>query len=256
MLIVSAGNETITPPICYDGVVTTTISNLAETAALIGEPARTAMLYALMDGRALTAGELARSAGVLPPTASGHLGQLREAGMLSVERQGRHQYYRLASTDIAAVLEALLVVTDCRQELVRPKPVVVGPKDTALRHARICYDHLAGALGVAIFEALVAQDQLRLGAGGTELTDAGTALLAEIGIVSGHEPPRTGTRLSCRACLDWSERRPHLAGKIGAAICTVALENDWLKRSEGSRALRLTPFGKDAFHRHFGIAFP
>ncbi len=231
-----------------------TISSLAETAALIGEPARTAMLFALMDGRALTAGELAKVAGVLPPTASGHLCQLRDAGILAVERQGRHHYYRLASADIAAVLETLAVVTDHRRSGLTHVPVVTGPRDAALRRARVCYDHLAGALGVAIFGALVSRGHVQLATTGAELTETGTELLNAMGIDTAIGVARN-TRPQCKPCLDWSERRPHLAGRVGAAICATALERDWIRRSPHSRIVTVTPPGTAALRRHFGISF-
>ena len=220
-----------------------TIARLAETAALIGDPARTAMLYAMMDGRAFTAGELAGAAGVTPQTASGHLGQLLEAGMLAAEKQGRHRYFRLASAEIGGILEGLMTVTAARA------PLTTGPPDPALRRARICYDHIAGSLGVALYAALLEQGHVRLAEDGVALTDSGRALLDRLGIAPPH-----ARRPACRTCLDWSERRHHLAGQVGAALCTAALNRDWLRRRTGTRALEVTPKGEAAYRDVFGVA--
>lgn len=222
----------------------TTIARLAETAALIGDPARAAMLYALMDGRAFTAGELAHAAGVTAPTASGHLSQLVTARMLAVEAQGRHRYFRIASPEVGTVLEGLMVVTADRVDRL-PRP---GPRDPALRKARICYDHLAGELGVTLFAALAKAGHLSVSAEGAVLTDGGTDFLGAIGI----EVP-DGRRPPCRPCLDWSERRHHLAGRAGAAICSAALARGWVRRRGGGRALDLTPAGEKAFAHSFGV---
>ena len=219
-----------------------TIARLAETAALIGDPARTAMLYAMMDGRAFTAGELAGAAGVTPQTASGHLAQLLAAGMLSAEKQGRHRYFRLASAEIGGILEGLMTVTAARA------PLATGPADPALRRARICYDHIAGSLGVALYAALLEQGHVRLAEDGVALTDSGRALLDKLGI----DPPHA-RRPACRTCLDWSERRHHLAGQVGAAICATALERDWLRRRAGTRALEITPKGEAALREMLGV---
>lgn len=227
-----------------------TISNLAATAALIGDPARASMLFALMDGRAFTAGELARTAGVTAPTASGHLARLTDAGLLAVESQGRHRYFRLASAEVAAGLEGLQRLAAHRHDeeggVRTPK---VGPRDREMRRARVCYDHLAGELGVALFGAMVARDQLRLGPEGAELTEAGADMLRTMGA----EPYASSAAPLCRPCLDWSERRHHLAGKAGAALCRTALDRGWVRRADGTRALRITPAGAAAFKAHFGV---
>ena len=225
----------------------TTIARLAETAALIGDPARAAMLYALMDGRAFTAGELAQVAGITPPTASGHLAQLVTAGMLAVEPQGRHRYFRIASAEIGAILEGLMLVTADRVERL-PRP---GPRDPALRRARICYDHLAGELGVALFGSLASAGHISLSPDGAGLTPTGTNLLDRLGIAVPE------SRLpACRPCLDWSEPRHHLAGQVGAAICTAALARGWVRRREGTRTLDVTPTGAPAFAYSFGVRLP
>ena len=222
----------------------TTIARLAETAALIGDPARAAMLYALMDGRAFTAGELAQAAGIAPPTASGHLAQLVTAGMLAVEPQGRHRYFRIASAEIGAILEGLQLGTAERPDRL-PRP---GPRDPALRKARICYDHLAGELGVALFGALAKAGHISVSPEGAGLTASGTHLLDRLGI----ELPES-RRPACRPCLDWSERRHHLAGQAGAAICTAALARGWVRRRQGTRTLDITPAGAKAFADSFDV---
>lgn len=226
-----------------------TVSGLAETAALVGDPARAAMLVALLDGRAFTAGELARAAGVAASTASGHLAKLLDGGMVIVVQQGRHRYFRIAGSEAAASLEALMAATAHRKEATPARPLAVGPRDLALRRARVCYDHLAGELGVALFEAMVARGQIRLAARGAELTAPGEQLLVALGI-----PPdaRGAGHASCRPCLDWSERCDHLAGYAAAAICSTALDRGWVVRAPGTRIVRVTRAGADAFSRYFG----
>lgn len=218
---------------------------LAETAAVIGDPARAAMLAALLDGRALTAGELAEAAGITPQTASAHLARLTAAGLLAVARQGRHRYHRLASPAVARLLEDLGTLAS------PPRRLATGPRDAAMRLARTCYDHLAGRLAVAIAEAMVARGELDLSADGGTLTEAGEALLARLGMPS--PPPRRG-RPICRPCLDWSERRPHLAGALGAALCAHCFDKGWVRRRERGRSLLVTPTGWQGFADTFGIA--
>lgn len=221
-----------------------TVAALAETAALIGEPARAAMLAALLDGRALSAGELAEAAGIMPQTASAHLAKLTAAGLLAQARQGRHRYHRLAGPQVARLLEGLLEVSAAR-----PRRVATGPRDAAMRQARTCYDHLAGRLGVALADALVARGAIELDADGAAATPAGERFLADFGIA----PPSRGGRIFCRPCLDWSERRPHLAGVLGAALCTRCFELGWIRRRSGSRAVEITPAGQRGLAVRFGI---
>lgn len=220
-------------------------TSIAEIAALIGDTARANMLAALMGGQALTAGELTWHAGVGASTASGHLAKLADSGLLAVEKQGRHRYYRLASPDIAHAMEALMAVAATGPKRHRP----VGPKDEALRAARTCYDHLAGRLGISIADALCARGHVILADGGGVVTDAGRRFLGDLGIDLGSDGPRR--RPLCRTCLDWSERRPHLAGRLGAKLLDRTLELGWILRSSDSRAVTITPAGLRGFAATF-----
>ncbi len=212
--------------------------DIARLGALIGDPARANILAALMAGRALTAGECAAEAGVSAPTASGHLGQLLDARLLVVEVQGRHRYYRIAGPDVAEAVEALMGLA-ARVGLTRARP---GPRDAALREARTCYDHLAGALATELYAGLVAGGLIAASPDGVGLTAAGrTRFVAEgIDIAALERSPRP----LCRACLDWSERRPHLAGALGAAILRHAETAGWCRRRPGSRAVTFIANGK------------
>jgi DNA-binding transcriptional ArsR family regulator len=210
---------------------------------LIGDPGRANMLTALMDGRALTASELGGAAGVTLQTASGHLARLVEAGLLAVRKQGRHRYFRLSGSDVADALEALMGLAQ-RTGAVR---VRTGPRDAALREARICYDHLAGERGVALLEAL-RRKHLVTGDQEVALTAAGRAFFADLGVdLARLERAR---RPLCRLCLDWSERRAHLGGALGAALLELMAERRWLRREEG-RVIRFSPAGARAFERAF-----
>lgn len=220
---------------------------IATIAALIGDPARANILSALMGGQALTAGELSWHAGVGAPTTSGHLAKLTEAGLLEVERQGRHRYYRLASADIAQAMESLMAVATAGPRRHRP----FGPKDEALRAARTCYDHLAGRLGTALADRLNDLGLVILGDGGALVTEEGRGFLDGLGL----RFPEAGEsrRPLCRACLDWSERRPHLAGRLGAALLTCSLERGWIVRIPDSRAVTITDAGSNGFAAVFGL---
>ncbi|HEY2177618.1 MAG TPA: helix-turn-helix transcriptional regulator [Caulobacteraceae bacterium] len=219
--------------------------DIASLAALLGDPGRANMLTALIDGRALTAGELAMAAGVAAPTASGHLGKLSDAGLVSVERQGRHRYFRLSGPDVAEVIEALMGLAQ-RTGAVRVRS---GPRDEALRAARVCYDHLAGERAVAAAEALQARGLVLLGSR-PGLSMEGRDFFAALGLdVAGLA---RGRRPLCRACLDWSERKAHLAGALGAALFDHVLAARWACRGEG-RVVSFTPAGAAAFDRAFGL---
>jgi DNA-binding transcriptional ArsR family regulator len=221
---------------------------IAEVAALLGDPARASMIAALMGGRALTAGELALQAGVTAQTASGHLARLTEVGLLAQERQGRHRYFRIASREVAQAVEALTLLAAAGPARYRPP----GPADRALRTARTCYDHMAGRLGVALADSLVARRHVLLADGAASVTDEGERFLAALGLdLSGGGTTR---RPLCRACLDWSERRHHLAGRLGAALLTLGLDSGWVKGAPEGRVLTITRAGERAFADHFGVA--
>jgi DNA-binding transcriptional ArsR family regulator len=225
-------------------------SALAETAALVGDPARANMLLALMDGRALTAGELARAAGITPQTASGHLARLGAAGLVAVQRQGRHRYHRLASAAVANLLESLMEVA---QSGAGPRRVVrTGPREAAMREARTCFDHLAGRLGVALADRLSERGHIELSPEGGAVTDRGLAFFRALGVDLA-AAPRGGSRVFCRPCLDWSERRLHLGGRVGAALAARCFALGWIRRADGSRAVSLTPAGRRGFREHFGV---
>ncbi len=231
---------------------------LAETAALVGDPARANMLAALMDGRALTASELARAASVAPQTASGHLARLTAAGLLAVEQQGRHRYHRLASPGVARMLEGIMAVAEVGPAADRVRrPVVVGPRDLAMRAARTCYDHLAGRLAVAMADAMVEQGHIELSADGGAVTPDGAAFLRSLGVnlhaAEGRAAKRGGSKVFCRPCLDWSERRPHVAGAVGAALCECCFTLGWVRRIEGTRAVTVTPKGQRGIKQSFGV---
>lgn len=222
--------------------------SIAEIAALIGDPARANMLAALMSGRALTAGELAREAGVTAQTASGHLARLREAGLLIGEAQGRHRYFRLSGTDVAQVLEGLMGLA-ARTGRLRTR---TGPRDPALRLARVCYDHMAGEWAVRLFDAWRAAGRLAVEGDAVALTDRGRAAFAAEGIdVAALDASR---RPPCRRCLDWSERRPHLGGALGRAVLDLAIVRGWVRRAAAGRALAVTPSGHQMFRAWIGEA--
>lgn len=225
-------------------------NQVARTAALLGEPARTAMLLALMDGRALTAAELAKAGLVTPATASRHLALLQEAGLLAMEKQGRHRYHRLASPEVAALIENLMQLST------PPAAAPTGPRDAALRRARVCYDHLAGRLGMAIADHLVASDAIVLQPDAQIVSmERLSALLQGLGLVDGAiQLAQVSSRPACRACLDWSERRSHVAGRLGVLICAHVLERGWLLRSASSRALTISTAGAHALRDWMGTA--
>jgi DNA-binding transcriptional ArsR family regulator len=218
--------------------------HVAAIAALIGDPARANMLTALMDGRALTASELAAAGGIALPTASGHLARLVEAGLLVMRKQGRHRYFALSAADVGEALEALMGLAQRTGAV----PVRAGPRDAALREARVCYDHLAGERGVALFESLRARGFVEGEAGALRLTDAGRVHVEALGLSLGDLA--TSRRPLCRTCLDWSERRTHLGGALGAALLDMMIARKWLRRESG-RVLRFSPQGAQAFARAF-----
>ena len=223
-------------------------ANLVEVAALVGDTARATMLSALMGGQALTATELAYCAHVSRPTASGHLSKLVAARLLTVMRKRRFSYYRIASPLVAAMLESIKVVAAIE---VPPRRQPRSVSDDALRFARSCYDHLAGQVGVAVTDALVAMGHIVLTDDGGEITSSGEHFLSAFG-VDLKPRPRT-RRIFCQPCLDLSERRYHLKGLVGARILHRLLELGWLKCVSDSRALQLTSSGKAGLSETFRI---
>jgi len=227
-------------------------AEFAQVAALAGDPARAAMLHALLDGRALTASELATVAGIAPQTASGHLAQMTAGGLLAAEKQGRHRYHRLATPAVAQMMESIMQVAAQQPSTRR---LSTGPRDAVMRAARTCYDHLAGQLGVALTDAMVDNGYLELAPDAGMMTEPGVHFLASVGIDTGKLAARRGKspgRVLCRPCLDWSERRPHLAGAVGAAICEHCFDNGLVRRVKGTRALTITPKGQRVFREQFG----
>lgn len=232
----------------------TTNAMFATVAALAGDPARAGMLQALMDGRALTASELAYVAGITPQTASSHLARMTEVGLLSVEKQGRHRYHRLSSPAVAQMMESIMQVASGLE--VNRRPLVIGPRDAALRAARTCYDHLAGGLGVAVADALVAGGFLEMATDAGIVTKAGVDLFTQLGIdIDGSSTGggKRGKRVLCRPCLDWSERRPHIAGAVGAALCAHSFAKGWIRRINDTRAVAITQEGHRTLREIFGM---
>jgi DNA-binding transcriptional ArsR family regulator len=220
---------------------------IAEAASLIGDPARANILVALLDGRALTATELGLAAGVAPSTTSGHLAKLLEGRLVSVTSSGRHRYFRLASPSVARVLESLTELSIDGPPRHRPR----SPCGEAMARARTCYDHLAGKLGVALADSLAERKHVVLGDEGAMVTSSGRAFLQELGI--GLDSRERSRRALCRTCLDWSERRWHIGGVIGAALADRCFELGWIARQLDSRAVTITPAGERAFEQLFGI---
>ncbi len=215
--------------------------DIARIGTLIGDPARANMLTALMGGQALTATELAQAAGVTLQTTSSHLSKLEDGGLISQRKQGRHRYFTLADTQTGALLEAVMGFAATRGHL-RQRP---GPKDPALRKARVCYDHLAGDYGVRMLDSLIASGSISVDGADLHLTPEGRRRLDDMGIDIGSlSSPR---RPLCKSCLDWSERRSHLAGIVGKALLAHFLAQGWAKRSGESRAVLFKPEGERKF---------
>jgi DNA-binding transcriptional ArsR family regulator len=214
--------------------------DISAVAALVAEPARARMLAALMSGQALTATELATEAGIAPSTASGHLARLERASVIAVVRQGRHRYFRIASHETAAALEGLMTLAARRPERCR------GPADPNLRFARVCFDHLAGTVAVTLADAWLRRGIIE-GADRWSLTTSGARFFEEWGI----DVPalRAGRRPLVRECLDWSERRFHLGGALGAAVLDAIVRSGWAVREPGSRILSVTAAGERGLGR-------
>jgi len=221
---------------------------IAEIAALAGDPASANILSALLDGRAMTASELAYAAHVTPQTASAHLAKLTEAGLITATPSGRHRYFRLTSAKVAQMLESIGAVAIDSRPRFRP----LTRQAAALRDARVCYDHLAGRLGVAVADAMIRRGLIALEDEGGRLTDAGLRFVADLDIdlyVAGK-----GRKRMCRACLDWTERRPHIGGAIGAALAERWLAMGWIARAKDSRAVTITKAGERGFRDSLGLS--
>ncbi len=224
--------------------------DIAAVARLVADPSRAAMLTALLEGAELAAGDIARRAGVAASTASSHLARLEAGGLVTCAPRGRMRCYRLASPDVVHLLEALASLAPPAAAMT--EPAAVSARE--LRLARTCYDHLAGWLGCAVTDALVASGALRRRGARFLIAPAGPDRLRELGVeVASLEG---GRRPLVRACLDWSERRPHLAGALGASLATRLLERGWVARARASRALRVTTRGRDQLRSRLGIDVP
>lgn len=221
---------------------------MAEVAALVGDPARANILAALMGGRALTAGELVYAAGVSPQTTSGHLAKLADGRLIACVKQGRHRYYRIATHSVAEMLEGIMaVVAD-----VPPRHRPASKLDEAMRTARTCYDHFAGKLGVGLTDALCAHGHIALAGDAGEVTDSGATFFESFGLDL--DAARGRRRIFCRPCLDWTERRPHLGGSVGAALAQRCFDLGWLERMRDSRALTVTRVGRRGLSERFGLS--
>jgi DNA-binding transcriptional ArsR family regulator len=220
--------------------------NITNIAAMIGDHARAHVLTVLMSGMALTATELADAAGVTRQTISSHLAKLQEAGLLSVESQGRHRYFRIADAEVAQLLESLMGVS-FGLGAVRVRS---SPREPALRKARVCYDHLAGELGVLVYDGLLRRGAFALDADGITLTAQGEEFVRVLGIEAFRLP--ASRRPFCRTCLDWSERRHHLAGTLGSALLDRFQVLGWATRVPDSRVLAFSPEGEAALREWLG----
>ena len=219
--------------------------DIAIVAQLLGDPARANMVMALMSGQALSAAELAHEAGVTPPTATGHLSKLVSLGLLKGEKQGRHRFFQLCDPDVGEAVEALIAVA-ARAGHLRTRP---GPRDEAMRHARSCYDHLGGRLAVDLTGRWLTAGLLAWRGGAFQLTRKGRDFLSGRGIeLSGLESLK---RPLCRSCMDWSERRPHLGGALGAAILAHVVSEGWAVRGQGQRAVSFSRRGEENFVRWY-----
>lgn len=221
--------------------------NIIEVASLIGEPSRVSMLVSLLGGKALPASELARTAKVTPQTASTHLAKLVEGGLLVSESHGRHRYYRLANAEVAHAMESLLTIAT-------PKPVRSlreSDQMRAIRYARTCYDHLAGEVGVALTQKMMELQMIEASGQDYVLSESGKSKLRELGVVLEASPK--SRRRYARPCLDWSERRHHLAGSLGASLTNRLFELGWIERIPGGRAVRITALGSSGFLTEFDL---
>jgi DNA-binding transcriptional ArsR family regulator len=224
-------------------------ADLAAVTALMGDAKRASMLLALLGGEELPARELAARAGASSSLASAHLAKLTDGGLLLAERRGRNRYYRLSDRDIAEAIEALLAIAPQR----RSRSLRESSRGEAIRHARTCYDHLAGELGVALTDSLERQSLIGALSDGFPLTPAGQERLSGLGLDI--EELRSGRRALTRPCLDWTERRPHLAGSLAAALTTRLLELDWIRRRTDARAVTITEDGRRQLRVQLGVNY-
>ena len=232
--------------------------NIAALAAQIADPARARMLLALMDGRALTVSELGATAGLGKASASEQTSRLLDAGLVRADRQGRHKYLTLSGPHIARLIETMMAVAATSSPTAAPPSPFhtgpnptphTGPRDPALRRARLCYNHLAGAFGVQVYRSLSARSYLEHAPGGLTLTPEGRIFALSFGLTAPDlAPARTPL---CRDCLDWSERQSHLGGRLGRLLLARFQSLDWLRRPEQGRALTVTPKGLAGFARSF-----
>ena len=223
---------------------------IAEIAALVGDPARAEIVMALLDGRTLTATELAHAARITPQTASTHLGKLTEAGLLSMNRRGRNRCFQLASPKVAEMIDGIVALALEKRPKFRP----LSPRARAMGAARICYDHLAGRLSVDLTDSLVARRYIVLDGNAAQLTAAGSCFLAKFGVML---PAQYQSRSHyCRMCLDWTERRPHIAGELGATIATRLFDLGWIERAKIGHAVVVTPSGRRGLQKTFGVKAP
>ncbi|SDN03708.1 DNA-binding transcriptional regulator, ArsR family [Fictibacillus solisalsi] len=222
-------------------------SNVAEIASIVSESSRAAMLTVLMDGRFHTASELAYRAGIKPQTASFHLSKMQEAGVIALEKQGRHRYYGILNEEVAKVMESLLFIAPP----VKIKSLKQSSQDKAIRYARTCYDHLAGNVGVQLTDALLKAGFLKEEKENFIIPEEGVRFFGEMGIDL--ERISKKRRSFSHRCLDWSERRHHLAGSLGNALLERFLELGWMQRVPHHRAVKITDAGINGFKRTFGI---
>lgn len=220
--------------------------NIAKIGSLLGDNTRACMLSTLMNGKALTASELAKVAGVTAQTASVHLAKLENGGLLELRRQGRHKYFCIASEEVATAIEGLMGLTAGFET----QNILTGPRDDKMRHARVCYNHLAGEMGIKLYDSLISQKYLLLSDGQPKLSKAGERFVIDFGIdlefLQGSRAPL------CRACLDWSERRSHLAGSLGRALLSQMEELSWISRDKG-RTIKFSVKGNREFTEVFKI---
>jgi len=221
--------------------------NIAYIATLIGDTARSKMITALMSGKALTATELAIEAEIMPQTASSHLAKLVDGELLIVRKQGRHKYFQLKNVQIAELIEQMLNISATISNAI----VSTGPRDERLRKSRVCYDHLAGELGVKLFDTLIAKGWIIENTTDLTLSDTGWKLFIDLGV--DFDSLKKSNRPLCKSCLDWSERRSHLAGSIGKWVLIDAMNRNWAHQDLDSRVIQFTPHGLKAFYKKYFI---